>query len=192
MFGWLAITPTVVVTRYHVEPAHDARKPIEIVGRASGIIGWLLTTLRLSDEMCLTVTSTDVAFKRASLKGELQDLVPLVHVASTTYGYAKPLWLLVLGAVALIMGVRNFGDSNMTAFVYLVVAAASLIRYFLQQTTLIQVETTGGGRLALSFKRSVIENVNIDLAAAQRIAGRLNHAVLAANGTHRPAVRRSA
>lgn len=193
MFGWFTMTPALVVTRCTVDPSPTAQRPVEIVGRAAGFVGWLLSVLRLGSEMSLLVSQEELTIRQTGLRGEMQDVVPLNRVASVTSGHHKPLWMLGLAAIALVGGIMGLNDyQKAPAVVRLIVGVGLIVWYYHSRTTIIGVETTGGRVLSLSFKKGVAETADIDLTTAQRISARLNNAVLAASGLGRAALRRTA
>lgn len=180
---------TVVVTEYAGDDPHDLRTPLMVRGRAGGLVGWLLTKLGLSPDVELLLSETDVSIRTAGLRGITRNVVPLTQVASTWSAYAKPWWALLIAAVAAWWGVTGLGSDFFAAFFFLVVAAGAAAYYYLSKTTVLMVETTGGSQYGLSFKRSVIEGVGIDMATAERMAARLNRQVLAATLRERTPMR---
>ena len=96
-------TPTLVLTAFATDPAPAGVGPcLDIVGRPTGVLAWLLTTMGLSTQTRWTVTDLQVSIHSAGLSGELNNAVPLAHVSGTHCGYTKPFALLVVAAAQLI------------------------------------------------------------------------------------------
>jgi hypothetical protein len=60
----------------------------------------------------------------------------------------------------------------------LVIGGILLVAYYLSRKIVISIETSGGMVLGLSFKRSVIENVSVDIEQALKAIGILNQKVI--------------
>ena len=60
----------------------------------------------------------------------------------------------------------------------LVIGGIFLIAYYLSKKIAISLETSGGMVLGLSFKRSVIENVSVDLEQALKVIRIVNQKVI--------------
>jgi hypothetical protein len=182
-----ALTSSIVVT--HLSGVDEPHLPLTIRGRASGLVGWLLTTLKLSPDVEFVLGDTEVSIRAAGLQGVTRSIVPLTQVASTLSGYHKPLWALAVAAVALFQAAGSLRGSAGAMLAYLVVAGGALAWYALKQTAVLTVETTGGAGYGLAFSRSVIEGVRVDLDTAERMAARLNRQVVAATLRERAALR---
>jgi hypothetical protein len=62
----------------------------------------------------------------------------------------------------------------------LIIGGAMLIAYYLSKKIVISLETSGGMVMGLSFKRSVIENVSVDIEQALRAILLVNQKVIEA------------
>src|ERR1035437_3563240 len=60
---------TIVLTRFRINEDPAARTAVEIAGRVSGIVSWILTLLQLSPEIEFVVTDSEVMMRWASLSG---------------------------------------------------------------------------------------------------------------------------
>lgn len=164
--------PVLVLRRFHIdENANDIN--VEIVGRASGVTAWLLTVMGLDAETKLTVHKSKIVFKNASLSGELHQVVPMASISSTHCGYSKPISLLFIGIFLFIGGL--LGSKIILG---LIIGGIFILLYFLSKKTSIVLETSGGLQLCLSFKRSVIENVDIDLEQALNVIKIINNNIV--------------
>lgn len=167
--------PTLVLRRFKIDETPSANVLVDIVGRASGITAWLLTVMGFDAETSLKVTGKEVAFRSSSLFGQTHQVVPLPSVSSTHCGYSKPIGYLIIGALFLIGGIWS-GD--MFIVIGLVICGIFLVAYYLSKKIVISLETSGGTVLGLSFKRSVIENVPVDIEQALKAIGIVNQKVI--------------
>ena len=167
--------PELVIRRFHIDEAAEDLN-VEIVGRASGITAWFLTVIGIDAETKLLVHKTKISFKSASLSGELHQVVPMASISSTHCAYSKPIFLLFFGIILFIAGLISSQVVNVSGLliVGLVIGGIFVLLYFLSKKISIVLETSGGMQLSLSFKRSVIENVSIDLDQALKVIKIIN------------------
>lgn len=179
--------PTLVLRKFHIPSADTA--PIEISGRAAGFLAWLLTKLGIDTETTLTVTEREVLFRGTSLSGISYQVVPLLDVSSTHCAYRQPVWLLVLGSLFVLFGflfiALGFLGPSYTmdeyvqlAIVGIIIGVVCVVVYKLQKKIRISVESTGGMLLGLTFKRSVIENVSVDMSEGIKAIEAINQRVM--------------
>ena len=183
--GGIRLTgPTLVLRRFKIDESPSANVLADIVGRASGVTAWLLTVIGLSAETSLKVTDKEVIFKGSSLFGETHQVVPLARIASTHCAYSKPIGYFIIGVIFLLSPILSYfglgpNIERLTGILpLLVISAIFLIAYFLSKKIVISLETCGGMMLGLSFKRSVIENVSIDIEEALKTIQIVNKKVI--------------
>jgi hypothetical protein len=180
--GGIRITgPTLVLRKFKVDEASPDDVFVEIAGRASGLTEWLLTALGFDAETSIKVTDREFSFKSSSLFGQINQVAPLPNIASTHCGYSKPIGYLMVGAViflgSILMGMRS--DSGPGVFMFgLIIGGILLIAYWLSKKMTMSIETTGGMIMGLTFKRSVIENVSVDIEKAMQAIGIINKKVM--------------
>ncbi len=183
-FMILSLSPTLVLRKAHIDDRPSASTLVEVTGRASGFISWLLTLLKIEPVTTLLVSPSDCSFKSTSLMGIKHVFVPLYDISSTACGYHRPLYYLffagVIGASSLL--VPDIRAQSGFFWVGMLLALGLVLAYFLTKKILISVETNGGHVLGLQFKPSVIENVSVDLAQALKLIRVVNNAVLSAKG----------
>jgi len=143
---------------------------VRIAGREGGLISWLLSLMGIDPSTTILVGLDRVEFTSASLAGTESRLIPLEGVCSTYYGYYKP-WKAAAVIIALFM---FFGMSMGSAaasqggaffaflFTTLVGVAIALVYYFLNRKLTLGFVETSGVINGIRFKRSVIENVDIN------------------------------
>lgn len=172
--------PTLVLRRFQIRDSSDGPL-LEISGRATGIIGWLLTTTKLGQETTLTIADDALTFTASRLAGEVREYCPFDRIASTHCAYSKPLWALATGLFFALGALYSLFDrSSEGFFAALLFSLIGFAVYWHQERIVFGIETTGGRFLALAFKPSLIENVRADLDQARRAFDLLN-ADLAAN-----------
>jgi len=179
--GGIRITgPTLVLRRFKIDEAPSANVLVDIVGRASGITAWLLTVMGFDAETNLKITGEEVSFRSSSLFGQTHQVVPLTSVSSTHCGYSKPLGYLIIGAIFLIGGILSGVGQRGGGIILigLIIGGIFLLAYYLSKKIVISLETSGGMVLGLSFKRSVIENVSVDIEQALKVIGIVNQRVI--------------
>ncbi len=62
-----------------------------------------------------------------------------------------------------------------------------MVLYFLEKRIVVMVESTGGNMLAIAFKRSVIEGIEVDVDNARQVMQFVNQHVANANRKALPA-----
>jgi len=134
---------------------------VNILGRAGGLVTWLLNALGISPTVRLIVNGEKIIFQKGSLEGTFNYLTPLENTCSMFYAFKRPLKeALVLGVV---LGAATF-------FTFGILGIAIAILYYVLNKTLTIGFTDLGGRMSeIPFKRSVIEGQVIDEAEAARV-----------------------
>jgi len=187
--NYVSGTP-VVLKRFHVNEDPSAKTAVEISGRLSGIVSWVLTLLRLEPEFELVVNDSEATIRRGSLSGIVYIYVPLAKISASVCGYQRSILafgLAVLFSFGFVLNlVSGFLESNRDqvgsdmgyAFGFLVLAAIAALIYFLSKRIAIVFETMH--QHGFVFKRSVIENVSVDLPQAMQAIAVINARILAA------------
>lgn len=196
--GWLArlarggvriAGPTLVLRRFKVDETPSANLYVDIAGRRSGIIAWILTVIGFDAETSLKSTGQNITFKSSSLFGQIHRVVPLSKISSTHCGYSKPIGYLIIGVIFIVIGVLSnffpmrilwqFGlFGSLCLILGLVIGGIFLIAYWLSKKMTMFLETSGGMTIGLTFKRSVIENVPVDINKALKAISILNQKVM--------------
>lgn len=152
--------PTLVIRKFNVNENGSDGKYIEIIGRASGLISWILTLMKLDTLTTLQLEADRLFVKNSSLSGEIHTAIPLGAIESTQCGFSKSLIWLTLTVIAIAGGVLS-GDGG--AFIgALVIGAIFFVIYFFSKRMFISV-TAGSTTVAIAFKKGVIEGVSVDL-----------------------------
>lgn len=159
--GGLTTGPVLVLRKFGVNASAPDGVFVEIIGRASGLMGWFLTTIGFDPETSLKVSNNRLSFSSSSLFGQIHQVVPLSGISSTHCGYSKPIGYLILAAAVVLGGILN--QNGRVFLISLLVGGFFLVRYWLSKNITISIETRGGMTMGLTFKRSVIENVPVDI-----------------------------
>jgi hypothetical protein len=159
--------PKLVLRKFNIDEDSPANLFVDISGRASGAVDWFLTVIGFDAETSLKVTDKDVTFRSSSLFGQTYHMAPLPNVSSTYCGYLKPIGFLIFGALivigGIVGGITSPGDGGWIVLFGLLIGGGCLLAYYLSRTIVISVETSGGSLMRLAFKRSVIENMSVDM-----------------------------
>ncbi len=176
--GGVNITgPSLVLRKFSIKKDAANGYLIEIIGRASGLIAWLLTVMQLDTKTSLKITQRDILFKSSSLFGQTYQVSPLPSISSTHCGYSKPIGYLIFGTFFIIGGlywglVQYRGSGIMLGG--LLIGLVFFIAYWLSKKITISIQTKGGMIMGLSFRRSVIENVPVDIQKAMQAISIIN------------------
>ena len=162
------------------KPIDDKNNYVSITGRESGLIAWVLSLMGVDPTTTIRVGMDRVEFSSSSLAGTQSRLIPLQSICSTYYGYHKP-WKAAVGIVAFFLffgsaiasaimqdasrsgGVSFFLGAGAVGFVF------ALIYYFLNRTLTLGFVEVSGHVSGIKFKRSVIENIDINEAQAKSV-----------------------
>jgi len=153
---------------------------VSITGRKSGLVAWLLSLLKIDPSTTINVGLDRVEFTSASLAGTASRLIPLQGVCSTYYGYHKP-WKQAVSifmlfaffgfSVAKIVAERGSPSDGGMSFVVTIAAGfvIALVYYFLNRTLTLGFVEHSGVVSGIVFKRSVIENLDINHGQAKAV-----------------------
>ena len=179
----------LVLKKWHVSNLESTQENpfVDIVGRKSGILAWVLSLLGVDPTTTFTATNTGVTFHEGSLSGAALAFIPFQNVSSLSWGYFKP-WKL-----ALIVFIPTFIISYMFLILigfYIVIAisisvivgiSVSLLYYFLNRLLTVAVTEMAGHTYSIRFKRSIIENVDVNAEQAEQVYKVLRVLLLSAN-----------
>ena len=162
------------------KPIDDKNNYVSITGRESGLIAWILSLVGVDPTTTIRVGMDRVEFSSSSMAGTQSRLIPLQSVCSTYYGYHKP-WKAAVGIVAFFFlfsgliasivmqeGARSGGALALLGPVAVGFVFA-VIYYFLNRTLTLGFVEVSGHVSGIKFKRSVIENIDINEAQAKAV-----------------------
>jgi len=173
---------TLVIKHWKAEtkPIDQNNNFVTIIGRRSGFVAWLLSQLRIDPVTTILIGLDRVAFQNSSLAGTESRLIPLQNVCSTYYGYHKP-WkaaMSILLTFAFLGGslgasIAEQGSQGGAFMSFIVLTgiglAVSLAYYFLNRTLTLGFVEQSGVILGIRFKRSMIENIDINQEQAKSV-----------------------
>lgn len=163
------------------KPIDDKNNHVLITGRKAGLIGWLLSLMGIDPVTKVVVGTERLEFSWASLSGIEYRLIPLQNIASTYYGYSKPwksaivLWFSILAAGGFVTFIFEQEGALGQGLLFLgwfaaLGAVISVIYYVLNRRLTLGFVESSGVINAIAFKRSVVENVQIDQVQARNVS----------------------
>ena len=173
--------PALALRKFKVDESLSEEIRVDIMGRASGIVGWFLTIIGFYGETNLRMTAKEISFSNKSRFGQIYQVVPVPCISSTHCGYSRSVGYLILAVLFIVIGViMGFAPKGSAAavVVLLILGGLFLIAYGFSKRIAISLETSGGMVLGLSFKRSVIENVPVDIEQALKAIHIVNGKVI--------------
>lgn len=196
-----SIKASLVLKKFVVNS--DQETYLEISGRHPGLISWIFNKMKFDITTTVIGNSQGIVFKNSSLFGQKYNVVSLHQISSVHCGFGRPIgyivmagFLLLAGVVYSVQGVWDYisytaiHDFSLgftmevskhivtKGLLIYVVALIFIIAYFLLKNIIINYETTGGMILGVTFRRSVIENVAVDIAKAKEAVDVVNRKVL--------------
>jgi hypothetical protein len=194
----------MVLDEFRLDQSARSGERVYVRARAAGFMGAILHAFGWERGTVLSVTDQDFILDRVGLSGFRSQYVPLSHVASSGCEFYRALSFLLLAFVACIIGFISFlvsfvsssGDYDRQAafrvvspllFWSAVLAGIFYVVYVFSKRVVLSVETFGGVRMGLSYKRSVIEGTPIELEQAVEAIRLLNVAIGQEAAQRRPA-----
>lgn len=163
----------VVKSWYADQRANPRGQYISIKGRASGVVSWVMSLIGISPTFSLECGCNNFVYEIGSWSGKRVTTIPLAKISSVYYGYTKP-WkeALAIGIVGFFAGNLAFAMTHSlatSAISTLMVWTLAVVYYALNKDLSIGVCETGGILSSVDFRRSVIEGIAVDEAAAERV-----------------------
>jgi len=147
------------------KPIDDKNNFISITGRPSGLIAWILSLMGVDPTTRILVGVDRVEFTANSLAGTESRMLPLQGICSTYYGYHKP-WKQALSYFSIgffiayfLMAAQLFTPALLVIFAGAVIG---LVYYFLNRELTLGFVENSGVISGIRFKRSVIENIDVN------------------------------
>jgi len=159
-----------------IKPIDNLGNFVKIVGRNKGFIAWFLSLLKIDPIIAMYVNLTYLEFTKTSLSGLVTRYVNLNSISSTYYSYYKP-WKQAIGVFILIMlivigiGTEFFTNKhlNTVLFAMLLAFLCSIAYYGYNKTFTLGFIESSGVVNSIRFKRSVIENIEINQEQAKKV-----------------------
>lgn len=171
--------PALVLRKFQIDTSPSATQNIKISGRTPGLMAWLLTLVKIDADASLSVNRDRVDYKTSSLFGQDTFCVPISKVSSTSCGFRKPFHFLVLGVLSVLAGLfAGIAQNSFAVFLIMALVGLAFVAvYFLKKTIYISVQSSGSINLGIKFKRSVVENVDVNIEKAKEAVAILNHLI---------------
>lgn len=162
------------------KPIDDQNNFVNITGREGGAIAWVLSLMGIDPTTTILVGLDRIEFSSSSLEGTASRLIPLQNICSTYYGYHKP-WksaisimtaLMLIGiSIGSILAESGAHSGVFTSFTIFSVLGAfiAIVYYFLNITLTLGFVEHSGIVNGIRFKRSVIENIEINQEQAKAV-----------------------
>ena len=161
------------------EQADEHGTHVEISGRDAGLLSWVMSLVGLEPTDKLVVTNKRVEFTQSSITGKKSLIIPLLKINSTFYGYTKPLKtaiaiLIFFVGLAYLMFAERMSSFNplfpawMPWITLLLGVVLSGVKYYFGKVLTIGFGD-GQDRYSIEFKRSMIEQQNIDEQKAEYV-----------------------
>lgn len=173
----------LVLKKFHIGPSLDQNGPVvEIQGRQPGIIGFILSILNLDDTTSLICYSDRIEYKSSSFWGEQALTIPAAAVTGIIGGFKKPLGYLIAAIFVFIIGLVIGNGMNEASSVVILLAlfisAILVLLYYLKKEMNMGVQNGGDKIYSISFNRSVIENIDVDIDKVKLAISMINQVVL--------------
>lgn len=167
---------------------NEAGHRIAIEGREGGLLSWVLHQFKIEPVTKLLVTAERLDLETTSLSGKEHLFVPLEHICHSHYGYYKPwkkaltvwflCWLLfaayLLPLASFLLSTQhlhNGGPTLVNSFLaFLIATVVAFLYYTFTKSFLIGIVMMSGDGRKVHFKRSLIENQQIDADEAAYVA----------------------
>jgi hypothetical protein len=185
----------VVKSWYADKRTNGEGRFVSIKGRVSGLLSWVMSLAGVSPTVSLECGGDKVVYEAVSWSGKTAKTIPVSKISSIQYGYSKP-WqhsamLCLFGFVVGAMAARVFGSPFAGFLVLTVFVACAALYYTLNKLLSIGILEDGGCLTAINFKRSVIEGIDVDENAAERVCMIIQAIVDRANSPHKPTAERN-
>jgi len=188
--------PLLVLREFRIGVPDAGGQIIVIRGRPAGIVAALCSLFSSENTTSLVVTDHEIKVETAGLHGISSEYVPLHNVASSDCAYFRAFYALVAAFLVYAMGGIMFlvtfystsasdydrqsdlGNLDALLWTTIVVGTAFYLVYALSKRILIAIETSGGKLIGVAFKRSVVDNVPLELDQARQAVALLNNRLL--------------
>jgi|SRR5579871_663079 len=187
--------PNVVVQDFRMETGETKGEFLYVLGRRSGISEWFLGLFGLQAQISFSVTDDEVTRESAGPRGFESLYAPLAEIGSSRCSYYRAFWVLALSIFFYLYGLFNLlaavvksddyarqqalSTGSDTVWGCLVLGTACYVWYAFSKRVLISVSAKGGVVLGISFKRSIVENVAVELQKAMAAVDLMNARILA-------------
>jgi hypothetical protein len=160
--------------------AQNQEEYLQIVGRRGGLMAFLLSLMKIDPTTQLKCNDERVEVIQSSFFGRQTLSIPITAITGIIGGYRKPKGLLAAMPIVLILGGTMIEPAGSMAplLAALVIVAIMFVFYILKRELSIYVQNGGDAHWGLSFNRSVIENVPVDIKKVDEAIALVNARIL--------------
>ena len=183
LFSGFGGLPVRVLQKFKIHKSANGTPLIRVVGRAQGLISFVLTILGLSDQTHFELYEDRIFYRSNSLSLQIVNTVMLDHVNYTICTLYQPIWTLIIGGFLLIasffslLAVAFVG--SLPAFVFGMLAVFSAYFFWTNRFLVMGIKTSSGDTLGIVFKRSIIENIEVDFGKVRKAMRLVDDKILA-------------
>lgn len=155
----------LTLKKFHVNSqATGQEEAVHVIGRQGGILAFLLSLMKIDPVTELKCNDERVEVTQSSFFGRQTIFIPHGAVTGIVGGFKKPKSLFLTMIFVLFFGATASVELGAGVLLgALVISLILFIYYILKKEMALHVQNGGDTLWGLSFKRSVIENVAIDI-----------------------------
>lgn len=170
---------TQVLRRFVLPDDSESDVLVLLVGRKSGIVGWIMTLAGISAETTFRVSKKDILICDTFLSGSSESLLTLKGgVASVHCAIHKPIGFIILAILFVVAGVCWYvfaSDGTLGAILAgVLLGGLMLVFYRYNKRFCIKVQSTGGAIFGMNFRASQIEGVSVGIDRVCQAVDRIN------------------
>jgi len=151
---------TLVLRKFEINKDATDKPAIEIVGRSSGIIAWILTAMKLNTLTTLRLQGNELSIVYGSLSGETHTIIPVSAIESTQCGYSKTLAYLYLGIISILYGL---GTGELVPLLGLAVIGGILLAAYYFSNRMFIAVSAGNRTEMIAYKKGLVDGEAVDL-----------------------------
>lgn len=170
-----------IVVKEWLEPGPTEGVLIEVRGRPSGILSFVLNLLHIQPTFHLIVSRAEVEIRSTSWSGQIAIRAPIHRIGLTVSGFVRPLAPVIIGGLCLLAlpATMILGDAVRDVFPFVTFAVIGCIAwYLLGRSAMLRVHA-GGTSIGLAFSGSALGGRVVGIEAARRLARLVGDLVLA-------------
>ncbi|MFZ4610820.1 MAG: hypothetical protein ACOYNM_13465 [Gemmataceae bacterium] len=184
LFSGFGALPKRVLQKFKIHKSANGTPLVRVVGRAEGLISFILTIMGLSDQTHFELFEDRIFYRSNSLSLQIVNTVMLDHVNYTICTLYQPIWTLIIGGLFLIaaffslLAVAFVG--SLLAFIFGILAVFSGYFFWTNRFLVMGIKTSSGDTFGIVFKRSIIENIEVDFGKVRNAMRLVDEKILAA------------
>ena len=190
--------PVRVLQKFRIHKSANGTPLIRVVGRTGGLISFLLTIFGLSDQTHFELFEDRIFYRSNRHSIQIVNTVMLDHVNCTICTLYQPIWALVWGALQLLVALFlllgglvawPFVDVDdrlmnlvliLSAFMFGIFTLISAYFFWTNRFLVMGIKTSSGDTFGIVFKRSIIENIEVDFGKVRNAMRLVDEKILAA------------